>query len=82
MGVCSAGGRFVFHQRVEREVGVVVRTLEELVADVGVGIDVVVRSLGERVDAVAVLVAILTSWVWLASDGFDGDGLEKEEECR
>jgi len=47
----------VFHQRVEREVGVVVRTLEELVADVGVGIDVV-RSLGELVDAVAVLVAI------------------------
>jgi hypothetical protein len=81
MGVCSAGGRFVFHQRVEREVGVVVRTLEELVADVGVGIDVV-RSLGELVDAVAVLVAILTSWVWLASDGFDGDGLEKRGECR
>ena len=48
----------MFHQRVEREVGVVVRTLEELVADVGVGIDVVVRSLGELVDAVAVLVAI------------------------
>jgi hypothetical protein len=71
----------VFHQRVEREVGVVVRTLEELVADVGVGIDVV-RSLGELVDAVAVLVAILTSWVWLASDGFDGDGLEKRGECR
>jgi hypothetical protein len=81
MGVCSAGGRFVFHQRVEKEVGVVVRTLEELVADVGVGIDVV-RSLGELVDAVAVLVAILKSWVWLASDGFDGDGFEKRGECR
>lgn len=81
MGVCSEGGRFVFHQRVEREVGVVVRTLEELVADVGVGIDVV-RSLGELVDAVAVLVAILKSWVWLASDGFDRDGLEKRGKCR
>jgi hypothetical protein len=71
----------VFHQRVEREVGVVVRTLEELVADVEVGIDVV-RSLGELVDAVAVLVAILKAWAWLASDGFDGDGLEKRGKCR
>lgn len=72
MGVCSAGGRFVFHQAVEAGLGVV-RSLGEVVGGE-------VRSLGDVVAVVAVLVVI----VGVLDAGFglrlmdpDGNGLVK-----